>query len=151
MAIHLIQAYLVAIAGLAAGAVIGLIVAATLQRSMHVWDARVTVPLLLAAAGAHLVLISQVELQRQILFGLYAAALTGVAIFAVAGLGIWRLGAVVFPAGSIAAYFYFALPEHQADYVGLLVKVVELAAIVSAVVPVLVRARAYDGERRITT
>jgi hypothetical protein len=61
------------------------------------------------------------------------------------------LGAVIFPAGSIAAYFYLALPEHQADYIGLLVKVAELAAIVAAVVPVFMGGMlmASAGWRRV--
>ena len=155
MSVHLVQAY--AIAGLGVGAAVGLIVTAAFRptisrtRAMRDWDAWVTVPLLLAAAGAHLILITQVGLQRQVLFGLYGVALIGTAVFAVAGLAIWRLAAVIFPAGSIAAYFYFALPEHQADYIGLLVKVVELAAIVAALVPVFARKRvppAIAGWRR---
>ena len=149
MAVELEKEYLVAIGGLAVGAVVGLIVMAasrrsiTRARSMRTWDSRFTLPLLVAAAGAHLVLIPAVEPQRQVLFGLYGAALLGVVIFAIAGLGIWRLGAVLFPAGSIAAYFYFALPEHHADYIGLLVKVVELMAIAAAIVPVFRSRRTY--------
>jgi hypothetical protein len=94
MAVHLIPAYVVAVAGLAVGAVVGVIVTSTFRRSiaaarsMRAWDAWATVPLLLAAASAHLVLITQVELQRQVLFGLYGAALIGVVVFAFAGLSI---------------------------------------------------------------
>jgi hypothetical protein len=52
--------------------------------------------------------------------------------FAIAGLGIWRLGAIVLPAGSILAYAYFAVIGHQADVAGLAVKAVELATIAAA-------------------
>jgi len=146
MAVHLIRSYLVALAGLGIGAAVGLILALACRR-VRTWDAWVTIPLLLAAAGAHIALIPQVEAQREVLFGLYGAALVGTVIVALAGLAIWRVGAVVFPAGSIAAYFYFALPTHQADYVGLIVKLVELAAICAALVPMLARERSYGGRR----
>ena len=154
MAVHIVQSYLVAVAGLVVGAVMGLVAAALLRNriaargSVRRWDAWVTLPLLLAAAGRALTLIPQVEMLRQVLFGLYAASLIGTVIFALGGLAIWRLGALLFPAGSIAAYFDFALSGHQADYVGLLVKVVELAAIIAALVPVFMRERAY-GERQM--
>jgi len=142
MTIQLEKEYLVALLGLAVGAASGLIAAAAYSRAaprripLGPWDARVTIPLLLAAAGAHLVLIPVVEPTRQLLFGLYFAALIGTVVFAMAGLSIWRLGAALLPAGSIAAYFYFALQVHQADYVGLTVKVIELAAVAAAVVPI---------------
>ena len=146
MTVHLIQSYLVAVGGLVVGALVGLITAAVFKR-LSAWDAWATLPLLLAAAGAHIALIPQVEVQRQVLFGLYGAALVGTVIVALAGLAIWRVGAVFFPAGSIAAYFYFALPTHQADYVGLIVKLVELAAIFSALAGMFARQRAYRGRR----
>ena len=146
MTVHLIQSYVVALAGLAVGAAVGLIAAAALKR-MATWDAWVTVPLLLGAAGAHIALIPQVEMQREVLFGLYAASLIGTVIVGIGKVGIWRAGAVIFPAGSIAAYFYFAIPTHQADYVGLVVKVFELAAICSAIVGAFTRERAYGGRR----
>lgn len=60
----------------------------------------------------------------------------GVVVFALLGFGIWRLGAIVFPLGSIGAYFYFGLMVHQVDYIGLLVKLVEVAAIAAVLVPV---------------
>ena len=146
---HLIQSYLVAVAGLVVGAAAGFIGAVVFKR-LRAWDAWITIPLLLAAAGAHIALIPQVEMQRQVLFGLYGATLVGTVIVALAGLAIWRLGAVVFPAGSIAAYFYFALPTHQADYIGLIVKLVELAAMCSALAGMFAHERAHGG-RRIAT
>jgi hypothetical protein len=146
MTVKLETEYLIAIVGLIVGGGIGVAVGAMRSAAIDIWDARVTLPLLLAAAGAHLVLISAVEPMRQILFGLYGLGLIGVAVFAAAGLGIWRAGGVLLPAGSIAAYFYFAIPEHQADFVGLGVKIIELAAIV-AVIGGLARARSA-GERR---
>ncbi len=148
MTVLLIRSYLVAVAGLGAGAGAGLILAVAFKR-LRAWDAWVTVPLLLAAAGAHIALIPQVEMQRQILFGLYGAALLGTVILALARQEIWRTGAVIFPAGSIAAYLYFALPERQADYVGLLVKVVEIAVICSALAGLF--AREHGRSARPTT
>src|SRR5438477_12434119 len=138
MTIQLEQECLVALLGLAVGAAAGLSAAAAYSRAaprripLGPWDARVTIPLLLAAAGAHLVLIPVVEPTRQLLFGLYFAALIGAVVFALAGLSIWRLGAALLPAGSIAAYFSFALHVHHADYVWLTVKVIEPAAVAAA-------------------
>lgn len=137
MTVHLISAYLIALLGLVIGIAAGLVVGAARARTLTRTDARLAIPLLLGAAGAHLILIGSVEPTRQLLFGLYGLALMGVVVFAAIGWSIWRLGGVVFPAGSIAGYIYFALPEHQADYVGLLIKVVELIAIVAVIVPVL--------------
>jgi hypothetical protein len=137
----LIPAYLVGIAGLVAGAVAGLVVAwAAKNGRLPARDARLTAPLLLAAAGAHLVLIPAVELERQVFFALYAFALLVTVAMGFAGVSIWRLGAVVFPTGSILAYAYFAVLVHQADYAGLAIKVVEVAAIACALQP-LVAAR----------
>ena len=56
MAVHLIRSYLVALAGLGIGAAVGLILALAFRR-VRTWDAWVTIPLLLAAAGAHIALI----------------------------------------------------------------------------------------------
>ena len=134
---------MVGIAGLVIGAVVGLIVFSIRRgpafeaRPVTTWDSRVTLPLLLSAAGAHLVLIPRVELERQVLFGLYGAALVGVCILAFAGVSAWRAGAILFPVGSILAYVYLASTVHQADYVGLVVKLVELGAIVAAGFPLL--------------
>jgi hypothetical protein len=141
MRIFLVPDYLIGLVGLVVGAAIGFGIGAVRGGSLSRWDARASLPLLLAAGGAHLVLIPVVEPLRQVLFGLYGLALIGVVAFAAAGWSIWRLGGVVFPAGSIAAYFYFALPEHQADYVGLAIKIVEFAAIAAVVAPVLSRER----------
>jgi hypothetical protein len=143
----LIHQYLVAVAGLAAGALAGLVIAKVANRArLAAWDARVTAPLLLAAGGAHLVLIPLVELERQVLFTLYVLALLVTTTLGLGGVGIWRLGAVLFPAGSILGYAYFAALVHQADYVGLAVKIVELAAIASALQPLLAAGR---KERRM--
>src|SRR5579859_1843709 len=133
MHVVLIPNYLFGLAGLVAGAAVGLLVAAVAKNGkLAVRDARVTAPLLLAAAGAHLVLIPFVELERQVLFALYALALLATVGIGLAGARIWRLGAVFFPVGSILAYAYFAVLVHQADYAGLAIKVVELSAIGSA-------------------
>jgi predicted lysophospholipase L1 biosynthesis ABC-type transport system permease subunit len=145
--VQFIQSYLIGVVGAVVGAVVGLVLATVARRSLGTWDAVVTIPLLLAAAGGHLFLIP-VEVQPlQVLFGLYAAALIVVVIVGIAGISIWRLGAVLFPAGSIAAYFYFAVQVQQVDYVGLGLKVVELAAIVSALVPVVILNRSARGRR----
>ena len=61
-----------------------------------------------------------------------------------AGAAVWRLGAVALPAGSILAYAYFAVLAHEADVIGLLVKVVELLAIAAALAP-LVRLQPARG------
>src|SRR5690348_8891094 len=117
--------YLAALGGLALGAIAGVLLAAVLGRSRAVrqrlgnWDARITVPLLGAAAAAHLALLPAVEPMRMLLFGLYAVALVVTVGMAFAGIGIWRLGAVALPTGSILAYFYFAVGAHQADVIGL--------------------------------
>ena len=145
MAVHFEAEYLPALAGLVVGALIGYLLATSTRRA-STWDARVTLPLVLAAGAAHLALIPTVEAQRQLLFGLYFAAVTGTFALALLRVGIWKLGALVFPAGSILAYFYFALTAHQADIIGLAVKVVEAAVIVAAVRSVLARSEA--GARR---
>jgi hypothetical protein len=138
----LIPAYLFGIVGLVVGAAAGLVVTRVTKRGrLPAWDARWTAPLLLAASGAHLVLIPAVELERQVLFGLYALALIVTVAMGFAGLSIWRLGAVLFPVGSILGYAYFAALVHQADYAGLAIKVVELAAIACALQPFVVARR----------
>jgi hypothetical protein len=134
MALHFVAEYVVGLAGMVAGAVTGWLIATRLDRAGG-WDARVTLPLLLGAGAAHLALIPVVERQRQVMFGLYFLAMAGTFVFAMLRFGIWRLGAVVFPAGSIAAYFYFAAMVHQVDYIGLAVKAVEAAVIVAAIRP----------------
>ena len=155
MTIQLVNEYLVALIGLVVGAGAGLIAGAVYGRAtprgvpLGRWDTRVTIPLLLAAAGAHLVLIPLVESRRQVLFGLYFAALIGAVIFAMAGLSIWRLGAVLLPVGSVLAYFYFALQVHEADYVGLAVKVVELAAVAAAGLPIARRRRDFTRKQAV--
>ena len=118
------------------------------QDALTDWDSRVTIPLLLAAGGGHVVLIPVMTGQNQVLFGLYLVALIVVVIVGFAGFSIWRAGAVVFPAGSVAAYFYYAIPTHSGDYVGIGLKIVELAAIVAALVPVFMGERM---RRRIPT
>ena len=143
MRVHFEAEYTVAIAGLVAGAVIGLVVGTISGRAWN-WDARLTGPLVLAAGSAHAVLIPVVEQQRQVLFGLYFLAMTGVFVLGVVRIGIWRLGAVLFPAGSIAGYFYFAAIAHQADWIGLAVKVVEAVVFVGALGGLL-RTRAPQG------
>jgi hypothetical protein len=133
MHVVLIPEYLFGLAGLVVGGAAGLVVAALAHNGrLPAWDARVTAPILLAAAVAHLCLIPTVELERQVLFGLYGLALFASVAIGLAGARIWRLGAVFFPAGSILAYAYFAVLVHQADYAGLAIKVVELVAIGSA-------------------
>lgn len=135
MHVVLIPNYLFGLAGLVAGGATGLVVAAVAKNGrLPARDARVTAPLLLAAGGAHLVLIPFVELERQVLFGLYALALLATVAIGLAGARIWRLGAVFLPAGSILAYAYFAVLVQQADYAGLAIKVVEVVAIASALV-----------------
>ena len=127
--------------GLVVGGGLGFAVGAARGGTLSPWDARASVPLLLAAAGAHVALISAVEPMRQVLFTLYGLALVGVVVFAAVGWSIWRLGGVLFPLGSIAGYFFFAIQVHQVDYGGLFVKVVEVAAITAVVVPVFRRQR----------
>jgi hypothetical protein len=137
--------YLAALAGLALGALTGWVAAAILSRSrgreggLSSWDARLTVPLLLAAAGAHLALLPAVEPMRMLLFSLYGAALLATVVLAFAGIRIWRLGAIALPAGSVVAYFYFAVAAHEADVIGLLVKAIEVLAILAALAPLLRR------------
>jgi hypothetical protein len=151
--VQFIPQYLVALVGMGVGGSAAWILAAAVNRRagegkrIDAWDARVTLPLLLAAAGAHLALIPVVELQRQLLFGLYALALIITVALAAAGWRIWRLGAVLLPLGSIAAYAYFAALVHEADVVGLLVKVGELAAVAAALRPVIA-SRLAVRERR---
>jgi hypothetical protein len=156
--VQFIPQYLVAVIGMVVGASSGWVVAAAIKwRSgdatrIDGWDARATVPLLLAAAGAHLALVPVVELQRQLMFGLYVLALIITVALASAGVRIWRLGAVVLPLGSILAYGYFAAQAHEADVVGLSVKLVELAAVAAALTPVVSRRRrAQEGRRRVSS
>jgi hypothetical protein len=150
MSVHLVLNYWPAVIGLVVGAGAGGLLATLRRGSPGAWDRRVTVPLLLAASAAHLALIPTVETERQILFALYGASLVGVVVFATLGMSIWRLGAVVFPLGSIGAYVYFALLVHQADYIGLLVKLVEVAALVAAFTPVVVRTRGVSARPSLT-
>ena len=151
--IQFVPQYMVAVLGLAVGAAAGIVLAAAMRRRpalanrLIASDAWIAVPLLLAAAGAHLVLIPVVEQQQQMLFGLYGVGLLVTVALGAAGWRIWRLGAVLLPLGSIVAYGYFAGREHEADVVGLVVKLVELAAIGAAVLPVL-SARRQTQERR---
>ena len=150
--VQFIPQYLVAVIGLVVGGSFGWILAAALNRRsaganrIDGWDARVTVPLLFAAAGAHLALVPVVELQRQLMFGLYVVALMITVALAAGGWRIWRLGAVFLPLGSILAYAYFAAQVHEADVAGLTVKIVELATVAAAVRPVFT-ARPVPGER----
>ena len=133
MQVVLIPNYLFGLAGLVAGGAAGLVVAAVAENGrLAPRDARVTAPLQRGAAVAHLVLIPFVELERQVLFGLYGLALIATVAIGLAGARIWRLGAVFLPAGSIVGYAYFGVLVHQADYAGLAIKVVELVAIGSA-------------------
>lgn len=150
--VQFIPQYLVAVGGMVVGGLSGWMLAAALDqrsggaRRIDRWDTRVTVPLLLAAAGAHLALVPAVELQRQLMFGLYVLALIVTVAFAAVGWRIWRLGAVLLPLGSILAYAYFAAQVHEADVVGLTVKIVELTAVGAAVRPVL-KAFRVRGQR----
>src|SRR6266852_9361977 len=104
--VQLIPQYLVALIGMAVGGSGGLVLAAAMNRRsgdakrIDGWDARVTIPLLLAAAGAHLALVPVVELQRQLMFGLYVLALIITVAMALVGWRIWRLGAIFLPLGS---------------------------------------------------
>ena len=127
MAVHLETEYLVGLVGLAVGAVAGFIVAARAGRP------GLAPALILGAGAAHVVLVPVVEPMREVLFFLYFVAMTAVFVLAIVDVRLWRLGAIVFPLGSIAGYFYFAFAARQADYVGLAIKVVELAVIVIAV------------------
>lgn len=150
MALQFIVQYVVAVAGLLAGGAAGFLVALGVGRASP-WDTRTTLPLVLAAGTAHLALVPVVEEQRQVLFGLYFLATAAVYASALLRLPAWRAGAVVFPAGSIGAYFYFASLVHQVDVVGLAVKVVELAAIGAALAGAAVAARggATRGRRSL--
>ena len=143
MTVHLVQSYLVALAGLVAAGGAGF-AATRLARRVGPWDANLTLPLLTGVAGAHLVLIPLVELERQALFGAYVASVLVVVALAFLGVRFWRLGAVLLPAGSILGYAYFAVLVHQADYAGLAVKLVELATIGAAVAPILRRTSARE-------
>ena len=140
MALHFVAAYTPAIVGLVIGGAAGYVVAG--RRSPIAADARVTLSLLLAAATAHLFLIPVVERERQILFGLYFVALALTFGAALIGIGAWKLGALLLPAGSILGYFYFAIGVHEVDFIGLLVKLVEVGVIVAA-------ARSLVAARRI--
>jgi hypothetical protein len=156
MSFQLISSYWIAIVGAVVGAIVGLVLAVWRGRMVDptstttVWDLRVTIPLLFAAAGGHIVLVPQMTQQNQLLFSLYTAAIIVVAILAYGGFSIWRLGAVLFPLGSIAAYFYYAIPARSADYIGLGLKIVELAAIVAALVPLAMPERMRRGRRIVT-
>ena len=140
MGIQFISQYLIAFAGLAVGAGLGLLATTMVKpraASLRPPDAHFTIPLLLAVGLAHASLIPVVELERQVLFGLYFLSVIGVIGVAMLGMRIWRLGAVLLPVGSILGYFYFAFAGHQADVVGLIVKVVEVGLIIAAVTSVL--------------
>ncbi len=155
--VQFIPQYLVAIVGIVVGGSAGWMLAAAMNRRsgdakrIDGWDARVTLPLLLAAAGAHLALIPVVELQRQLMFGLYVLALIITVALAVGGWRIWRLGAIFLPLGSILAYGYFAGQVHEADVVGLVVKTVELMAVAAAARPVIAARRVRGRNQRIQT
>lgn len=134
--------YLVALVGLAVGAGLGLFIMAAASRlasaaPIRSWDARLTIPILLAVAVAHASLIPVVEFMRQAMFAVYFFAVVGVIVIAIIGPGIWRLGALLLPTVSIAGYFYFALKGHEADVVGLIVKAVEVVVILVALKPLL--------------
>lgn len=136
MHVVLIHDYLIGFVGLVLGAAAGLVLTRYANRGrMGMRDARLTAPLLLAAGVAHLVLIPAVELERQVLFGLYGLGVIATVAVGLAGFRIWRVGAVLLPAGSIAAYFYFGVLVHQVDYAGLTIKLVEITAVVSALLP----------------
>jgi len=158
--VQFIPQYLVAVIGMVVGGSAGWILAAAMNRTsgggkridgIGRWDARVTLPLLLAAAGAHLALVPVVELQRQLMFSLYALALVITVPLALGGRRIWRLGAIFLPLGSILAYGYFAGQVHEADVVGLVVKIVELAAIAAAARPVIAARRVRGRNQRMQT
>jgi hypothetical protein len=155
MSFQLIASYQIAIVGAVVGAVVGLILAAWRARTIETnpaltrWDLWVTIPLLLAAVGGHIVLVPQMPQQNQVLFSLYTAAVIVVVIVAFAGLSIWRVGAVLFPVVSIVGYFYYAIPARSADYVGLGLKVVEVAVIIAALVPLAMPERMRRGRRMV--
>jgi hypothetical protein len=136
--------YLPAFAGVVVGAVLALLAATFLPqaRKLSHWDRRATIPLLLAAAGAHLALLPRVELLRIVPFSLYGIVLVLTVAFAFAGVSGWRVAAVVFPLGSILGYFYFGAVAHEVDVVGLIVKLLEVAAIAAAVRGALAARRA---------
>ena len=136
--------YLPTFAGAVAGAVLALLAATFLPqaRKLSDWDRRATIPLLLAAASAHLALLPSVELLRIVLFSLYGIVLLVTAAFAFVGVSGWRVAAVVFPLGSILGYFYFGAVAHEVDVVGLIVKLLEVAAIAAAVRGALAARRA---------
>jgi len=148
MTVQLVHPYLVAPVGLLVGGGVGFAVT-RMARRVEKWDANLTLPLLTGVAGAHLVLIPVVELERQVMFGLYVLAVIAVVALAMLGRRIWRLGAVLLPVGSILGYAYFAVLVHQADYVGLGVKLVELAAVAAAVTPLLNRRRAREARPKL--
>jgi hypothetical protein len=152
--VQYVSQYLIAVVGLVVGAVAGLVLAGVMSRRardanrLDRWDASVTIPLLLAAAGAHLALVPVVELQRQLMFCLYVLALIVTVALALSGWRIWRLGAVLLPLGSILAYGYFAVQVHAADWIGLGVKLVELAVVAAALGPVLAARRREQPQRQ---
>jgi hypothetical protein len=139
--VQLEKDYLPALAALPVGLVVGLLLTALTRGTgfgrgrLGAWDARATLPLLLAAAAAHLALLPVVEPMRMVLFTLYAISLLATVALAMAGVKVWRLGAVFFPLGSIAGYFFFAVVAREVDIVGLLVKLVEVVTIAAALVP----------------
>ncbi len=88
-----------------------------------------------------------VEQPRAIFFVLYALSIFATVAGGLVGVALWRLAAFALPAASILAYGYFAAVAHEADVIGLLVKVAELAAIAAALIPVL---RPRPGRGRLT-
>ena len=139
MTLHFVPSYVPALFGLVIGAAGGYVIAA--RGRVPAWDARFTLPLLLGAAVAHLLLIPVVEPARQIMFGLYFVALAVTFAVALAGIGAWKIGAVLFPVGSVLGYFYFAMGAHQVDFIGLAVKLVEVGVIFAALRSTVAAAR----------
>ena len=139
MAVQFVQSYLVALGGLVVGAAAGFWVSRIRGGTPGDLSARLTLTLLAAVGTAHLVLIPVVELERKLMFGLYFASVVVVIAVAVFRWPIWRLGAVLLPLGSILGYAYFAVQVHEVDYIGLAVKVVEVATIAAALTPLFVR------------
>jgi len=135
MAVQFVQSYLVALGGLVIGAAAGFAVAQVRGAAIGDRGAKLTVTLLAAVGTAHLVLIPVVELERKVMFGLYFVSVVVVVVMALFRWRIWRLGAVLLPVGSILGYAYFAVMVHQVDYIGLAVKVVEVATIAAALTP----------------
>lgn len=139
--------YLPALAGMVVGAAVALLATSLMPQARRLsdWDRRATLPLLLAAAGAHLALLPAVELLRVVLFSLYGLVLLLTVALAIGGVSGWRAAAVVFPVGSILGYFYFGVVAHEVDVIGLLVKLLEVAAIAAAVRGAIVARRAATG------